>query len=396
MNTQVEFVTQQADMERLCAAWRASGKFAFDTEFIRDDTFDAILCLVQVAADDGVALIDPTTGLDMAPFWRVVADPAVLKVVHAGKEDFEVCLTAIGSPPQNVFDVQIAAGLAGHSFPMNLVRLVDQVINRRIVKGETLTDWLRRPLTDDQFRYAVEDVAHLPDVHAALARELERRGRSHWAAEEFRRFENAELYRPPVEDRCLKLKGAKKLAGQSLALLERLLEWRDRLAKHHNRPGRVMVRDDVLVEIARRRPRTVEDLHVMRGFQQSRNPRIAAEVLQIIEESKNIPRERWPQPVEEREQTPLMKATVDLLSAVTRAVCFESGVSQDLVGGGQRLRELIDHLQTGQPESPALLSGWRAEFIGGYLVDFLEGKKQLHIAGWPNDPQIEIVAREHR
>lgn len=392
----IETITTQGELDRNCAAWREAGTLAFDTEFIRDDTFDAILCLVQVAASGKVTLIDPTTGIDIQPFWRLVADPQVLKIVHAGKEDFELCLTATGSVPRNIFDVQIAAGLVGLGYPLNLVRLVDRSLGRRIEKGETLTDWLRRPLTNDQLQYAIEDVAHLPEVHAALTQHLEKRGRTAWAREEFLRFEQAELYRPPPVSRCLKFKGARKLNGAGLATLERLIDWRDHWARRHNRPCRAMVRDDVLVEIARRRPRKIDDLLVMRGFHQARNPRIAEEVLRIVADARTIPPELWPRMPQEREQSPMMKATIDLLSAVLRAVCDESGVSHDLVGAGQRLRELVEYLQFGAEQMPALLSGWRAEFVGSMLVGFLEGKMQLRVAGWPREPYVDIVPHNDR
>jgi len=386
-----EIVIEQVRLEELCRGWRDAGRFAFDTEFIRDETFDAVLCLIQVACNGEVVLIDPTAGLDLAVFWDLVADEQVVTVVHAGKEDFELCLRMTERPPRNVFDIQIAAGFVGVGYPLSLVRLVDQVLRRRISKGQTLTDWLRRPLTDEQVRYAIEDVLHLPAIHSELSRRLEQRGRLSWAVEEFRQFEKPEFYRPAVEDRLFKLKGSKRLDGLGLVVLGRLIEWRDEWARQRNRPTRALIRDDVLVEIARRRPKKATSLQVLRGFPQAKNKHVVNALLEIIEQAGTTPRDEWPKPFEPRDDFPMTRVTLDILSAVTRAVCHEEGVSHDLVGSTQRLQELLDFLRGERTDPPILMSGWRAEFIGQRLSDLLEGRCELHLDGWPDDTRLEVV-----
>jgi ribonuclease D len=387
---QAKIITDQVDLEALCRALRARGRFAFDTEFIRDDTYDAILCLIQINSGDHVSLIDPTNGLDVAPFWDLVTDEQVETIVHAGKEDFEVCLRQSGKPPRNIFDVQIAAGFVGYGYPLSLSRLVDAVLSQRIDKGATLTDWLRRPLTEKQVQYAIEDVAHLPAIHAKLSDQLRQRGRGAWTQEEFLRFAQPDFYKPPVQDRLYRIKGATRLDALGLAVLERLLVWRDAWARERNRPIRALMRDDVLLEIARRRPKKEADVSVLRGFHQARNTRLVRELLDLIEDVRSAPREHWPRPIELREETPMMKATLDLLSAVLRAYCFEEDVSTDLVGSAQRLRELIDYSSAPSDEPPALLRGWRAEFIGQKLLDLLAGRSEIHLSGWPAAPRLTI------
>lgn len=385
-------ITQQSELEDLCRRWRRAGCLAFDTEFIRDETYHAALCLVQVADEGGVSLIDPTAGVDLAPFWGLVIDPQVTKVVHAGKEDFEIALRATGQPPRNVFDVQIAAGLVGHGYPLSLVRLVQVVLERRIAKGHTMTDWLRRPLTPAQLRYAVEDVAFLPAAHQRLAGELERLGRTGWAREEFERFSDPAFYDRPIEQRAVRLKGAGRLDARGLAVLEALLEWRDRWARQRNRPTRALIRDDILVEIARRRPTRAEELEVLRGFPQARNPRVIAELLTLIAEASRRPAPTPPPRPHERDDSPMLRAVLDLVSAATRAICHEEGVSYDLLGGTQRLRELLDYHRQALDQRPALLAGWREQFIGRRLLGLLEGRAELHLTGWPDRPRLAIVA----
>ena len=391
-----ETVTEQAALEARCEAWRAAGQFAFDTEFIRDDTYESALCLIQVAAGSEVVLIDPTCELDLTAFWELVTDPRITTIVHAGKEDFEVCLRATGKPARNVFDVQVAAGFLGYGYPNSLARLVADLTGRRITKGQTLTDWLRRPLTEAQVRYAINDVAYLGAMHARLARELGRAGRTAWAEEEFRQFEDPDFYQPPLRERLYRLKGTKRLDALGLALLERLIDWRDRWAQERNRPLRALVRDDVLVEIARRRPKQASDLEVLRGFPQARNRKVVKELLGIIEEVRNSPKSEWPEPYHAPEELPMTKVMLDILSAVTRAVCNEENVSHELVGSTQRLRRLLEYRAGQVSERPVLLSGWREHFIGRRLMDLLDGRSELQISGWPERPQLQVITQSER
>ena len=387
-----ELVTNQRCLEDHCARWRKAGRFAFDTEFIRDDSYDARLCLIQVHAEDTVVLVDPTADLDVTPFWTLVTDPAVTTIVHAGKEDFEVCLRATGKPPCNVFDVQVAAGFVGLGYPLSLARLVNLVFRRRIAKAQTLTDWLRRPLTEEQLRYAIEDVTYLPAIYEHLAARLEETDRTTWAREELAALEDPAFYKPPTQQRLFKLKGTKQLDGLALAVLERLMDWRDQWAQARNRPARAMMRDDVLVTIAKRRPHRASELQVLRGFPQARKSRIVREILELIKAAEVAPRSQWPEPHKQRDDTPMTKATVDILSAFTRAVCHEEGLSHDLLGGTQRLRELLDYLLAGGDQCPLLLTGWREQFIGRRLVDLLEGRSELHLSGWPDNLRLTVVS----
>lgn len=375
----------------LCEVWREAGVFAFDTEFIRDETFDAQLCLLQVACGDEVVLVDPLEGLELSPFWELVVDPGLTTIVHAGKEDFEICLRESGKPPRNVFDVQIAAGFVSVGYPLSLSRLVDGVISTKVTKGQTMTDWARRPLTDDQLKYAIDDVRFLPRVHAKLVEKLRKARRTTWAKEEFSRFESADLYKPPSEDRLFKLKGAKKLEGVSLAVLARLIEWRDEWAARKNRPIRSLCRDDVLVEIARRKPKRAAQLEVLRGFSQSRNKSVVKELLELVSEAVETPKSEWPQAHVIREETPMMRAVTDILSAVLRATCYTHGVAQELVGSTQRLRELVDYSLNPDGELPPLLNGWRGKFIGKKLLELLDGDSEIHLSGWPKKPRVSVI-----
>lgn len=390
---QPEIVTDRKTLEGYCRAWREAGCFAFDTEFIRDETYDAALCLIQVSTDGAAVLVDPTADLDTGVFWELVTDEKVVTVVHAGKEDFEVCLRMTGKLPRKVFDVQIAAGLVGHGYPLSLLRLVEHMLHHRITKAQTLTDWLRRPLTPEQLHYAVEDVIHLPKIYRRLREEIEQAGRTAWAEEEFKCFEDAEFYKAPAEDRALKLRGSARLDGLGLLVLERLVQWRDQWAQSRNRPIRALMRDDVLVEIARRRPQAARDLEVMRGFPQARNKKVVQELIDTIAAVAKTPESQWPKPITRREDDPITKVLLDLLAAVTQSICHEEHVSWQLVGCPGRLRDLLDYRAGRLAERPALLCGWREEFIGRRLIELLEGRSKIHLSGWPKNPRLNVMSQ---
>jgi ribonuclease D len=192
------------------------------------------------------------------------------------------------------------------------------------------------------------------------------------------------------------LKGTKRLDGLGLVVLEHLIEWRDRWAQRRNRPLRALIRDDVLVEIARRRPRRASDLQVLRGFPQANNPKVINELLGVIKQAADTPSSQWPVPFEAPEELPMTRVMLDMLSAVTRALCTEQDLSHELVGSTQRHRELLGYTAGRLSEPPPLLRGWRAEFIGRRLLDLLQGHSEIHLSGWPEKPRLEVITPSER
>src|SRR5208283_1820525 len=165
-------ISTPAGLLELVRHVRAAGRFGFDTEFVSEDTFEPVLCLIQVATRDRLAVIDPQAVRDLAPFWELVHDPSLEVVMHAAGEDMRICLLHTGAVPRRIFDIQIAAGLVGYSYPLSLVNLAAQVLRIALSSSETRTDWRRRPLTTAQLRYALNDVRHLLDLADQLEAEL--------------------------------------------------------------------------------------------------------------------------------------------------------------------------------------------------------------------------------
>ena len=258
-------ITTPAQLHELVNHVRAVERFAFDTEFVSEETFEPVLCLIQVATAERLAVIDPLQVGDLSPFWSLVHDPALEVVMHAAGEDMRICLLRTGKIPRRVFDVQIAAGLVGYSYPLSLVNLVAQVLKVPLAGSETRTDWRRRPLTRAQLHYALDDVRYLLAVADHLSAELARMGRTDWAEAEFADSLQAIANRAD-EDRWRRLPGLHQLSRRGLEMARRLAEWREDEARRQNRPLRQMLRDDLLVAIAKRQPSSRRDLEALRDF----------------------------------------------------------------------------------------------------------------------------------
>lgn len=378
-NLEPQIVAKPADLRALCHRAAKVGRFAFDTEFITEDGYETTVCLMQLATESEVALIDPLGGLDTSAVWDLVADPSVEVVVHAGAEDLALCHQLTGKVPANPFDVQIAAGLVTGDYPLSLVRLVRRLLHVRLHKSQTLTDWRRRPLSDDQLGYAVEDVAYLPAMRHALMKKLQEHGRVDWAREEFSRYVSLETYEPLEQTRLFRLKGVRALKGEQLSVALALLAERERLARMYNRPERAVLRDHLLVEIARHRWTRVEQIRSLRGLQL----RAAGirELARAVEQGLARPREHWPTPQATIEDTPEEEALVALLTAVLRDFCWSGDIAFSLLATKQSIRQLVHSHTRSLPAVSPLQQGWRARATGELLDNVLHGRCAVTVTG---------------
>lgn len=371
-----------AGLQQCCAQLAKSHRFGFDTEFVGEESYHPRLCLIQVATNDALYLIDPLALPSLEPFWQLVVDPANQVVVHAGREEVRLCHIWSGETPGNLFDLQIAAGLVGFPYPLSHGALVGQVLGKKMAKAETLTEWRTRPLTKEQIRYAFDDVRYLLPVWRELGARLEKLGRIDWAEEEFGRLR--EMATPDDEglavsaDKWRKLRGIGSLDRRKLAVLRELFYWREKAAADANRPARTIVRDDLLVEITRRNPKSARDLTPVRGLAK----RYLDDIFQAIERGRALPPEDCPVPTE-REQDPLQVSMIaNLVGAVLNDVATKEQVAPSLAGTSADVKTLVKaHIQ-GKPPPPEcqLLKGWRARHLLPHLQAILEGKRSLRIA----------------
>ncbi|TLX60438.1 ribonuclease D [Stutzerimonas nosocomialis] len=371
MANEVRWVREDAHLASLSAEWRALPYVAVDTEFMRVDTFYPIAGLVQVGDGRCAYLIDPLTISDWTPFAQLLEDTSVVKVLHACSEDLEVLLRLTGSLPAPLFDTQLAAGYLNIGFSMGYSRLVQSVLGLELPKGETRSDWLQRPLSEMQVRYAAEDAQHLAELYEALLAKLPDDKRA-WVLEDGaelvanlqREVDPDELYR--------EAKLGWRLNRQQLAVLRALTAWRERQARERNQPRNRILREHSLWPLARYQPTDltalarIDDMHPRTIRQDGET------LLALIREAAATPASQWPEALPE--PLPLeASSALKKLRAVGQREAERLGIAPELM---LRKKVLESLLKSGFPNGPYRLpdslKGWRREKMGQALLDALE------------------------
>ncbi|PIA74353.1 ribonuclease D [Ectopseudomonas toyotomiensis] len=370
MANDIHWILDDASLAEHCAVWQALPFVALDTEFMRVDTFYPIAGLLQVSGGDGAYLIDPLRISDWRPFAALLEAPSVVKVLHSCSEDLEVFLRLTGSLPAPLFDTQLAAGYLNLGFSMGYSRLVQALLDIELPKGETRSDWLQRPLSELQVRYAAEDVSHLVEVYRALMARLAPQ-KVEWILEDGAELV-ANLGREIApEDAWRDAKLAWKLSRQQQAVLRALCAWREREARARNQPRNRILREHSLWPLARTQPDNlvalarIEDMHPKTVRQDGET------LLQLIRDAAALPPEQWPEALPE----PLPIEASALLKKL-RAVGQREGERLDIVPELMLRKKTLEALlKSGYPNGPYQLPdslrGWRRELMGQALLDCL-------------------------
>jgi ribonuclease D len=371
------YVTDQRALESLCRTLRQSPRLALDTEFVGEDTFIPRLELIQVATATTAAVIDfpavqASGSLDA--FWELIGDPKIEKVVHAGRQDLDLFATHAGQIPKPFFDTQIAAAMVGYGAQVAYANLVQRIHGTKLAKAHTFTNWSARPLSDDQIAYALEDVEFLLSIHTHLQDRLSAFGRLEWVNEEFARLEAAvgEKSREPQE-RYQRIRGWDTLKPKGAAVLRELAAWREAEARRRNVPrGRVM-RDEVLLQLARHPPKVVNDLRGLRGIHSSEVDRQGEQLLATITSALALPSSAWPEVPRERKPDPESTGIVELLQAVLKARAAEEGIAPTMLATSADLQTLVEGKQNRATLDVPILRGWRRQLAGELLLQVLDG-----------------------
>ena len=375
-------VAAPEDFAACCADLARWPRLGLDTEFVGEDSYEPDLCLIQVATPETLYLIDPFSAGPVEPFWQLLLDPARLVVVHAGREEVRLCHRATGQTPPNVFDLQIAAGLVGLNYPMGHGNLVHALLGKQLDKAETLTEWRSRPLTKAQIRYAFDDVRFLLALWQKLDERLTALGRGDWAREEFDRLratvtpaDNGLL--PSQADRWRKLRGIGSLDRKRLAMVRELYLAREALAAENNRPARTILRDDLLVEIARRNPKTPHDVQVVRGM----TKRFVGAFFAAVERARSSPPDDHPKQTEREQDQPQLALVTSILTAVMADFCAREKLAPGLTATTNDLRCLARAKLLDVPvdDSP-LTRGWRSAHLLPHLQAVLDGRRAVRVA----------------
>jgi ribonuclease D len=362
------FIDTPEQLDALCTQLRGQAWLAVDTEFIRERTYRAQLCLVQVATAEVVACIDTLALDDLGPLVGLLLDPATVKVLHAARQDLEIFHDlAGGQVPMPVFDTQLAATLAGFGDQVGYADLVRKLLGVQLDKSQARTDWSARPLDPEQLSYAADDVRHLGTAYLRLLEHLDRTGRSDWLATDFERLGDPAQYRSDPESAWRRLRGANQLRGRQLAVLQALAAWRERRAAESDKPRRWILDDATLLALARSAPTRRDQLAKVRGIGDGLVRRHGGDLLQLIRTAREVspPAAVIARPVR---LGAAEEACVDALMALLRLLADRHGVALATLA----TRRDLENLVRGERDLP-LLQGWRHGLAGEALDRFLAG-----------------------
>ncbi|MDA7977571.1 MAG: HRDC domain-containing protein [Pirellulales bacterium] len=383
------FIKTDRELASLCDTLVSAERIGFDTEFVSEYSYRSELCLVQVAASkqpageelDVLAVIDPQQ-LEIEPFWQLLANGDHETIVHAGREELIFCLRSVQEPPANMIDMQLAAGFIGTNYPAGYGNLVAEILGRSSGKGETRTDWRRRPLSPHQLEYALDDVRHLLALHERLSDSLERLGRRTWLDEEMTHWQTG-IQESLAQPAWRRISGAASLRRRELGVLSELWQWRESEAERTDQPARRVLRDDLLIELARRKTDDVKRIQAVRGFERQNYRRLIPAISRHIKAALQVLDAQLPQPLPRREKDNSQRSVVvQLLGAALSAICRDAEIAPNLVGTASDVRDLVaEHFgeRNDSQRPPALATGWRAEIVGRKLNDVLSGKLTLRI-----------------
>lgn len=371
----MHLISDTAALSAACDRLATHPFVTVDTEFLRETTYYPKLCLIQIASPDEAVLVDPLSpDLDLAPFFGLMVNENVVKVFHAARQDLEIVWLLGRVLPTPLFDTQVAAMVCGYGDSVGYEQLANDLAKARIDKSSRFTDWSRRPLTEAQLSYAESDVTHLRDIYLALKADLDASGRESWVAEEMSVLTSPATYEVKPENAWLRLKGRIRKPRELPNLME-IAAWREREAQTRDVPRQRVLKDDALMDIVQRGPRSVEALAELRsvpnGFERSRN---GAEVLAAIERAAALDPKTLPRLERERGR-PTSAAVLDLLKVLLKAVADAERVAPKIIASTDDLEAIAsDDLA----EVPAL-QGWRRSVFGEKALALKDGSLSLRI-----------------
>jgi ribonuclease D len=369
----MQMIATQAELEAFCVRQSGAEFLAVDTEFMRERTYWPQLCLMQIAGPDEAAAIDALANLDLKPVFELLNDTRTLKVMHAARQDLEIFVNIGAGIPAPLFDTQIAAMVCGFGESVGYETLAGKLAGAKLDKSSRFTDWMRRPLTDRQIRYAIEDVTHLRRVYQALQKELQESGRVSWLLEEEAILLEPTTYRVDPREVWRRLK-VRQASPVFLAILRELAEWREIEAQRRNVPRNRVIRDEALLELAAQAPTSAEDLSRMRALPKGYSGgRDAAPVLAAVERGRACPPADMPEPPERRNSAPHLLPVVELLKVLLKMASERAGVAPRIVASSDELERIAAETE---PDVPAL-RGWRRELFGESALALKAGNLAL-------------------
>jgi ribonuclease D len=371
----MDLITTTAELTAFCDRLAKHRVITVDTEFLRETTYYPLLCVVQMASADEAAVIDALAeGIDLKPFFALMADEKVLKVFHAARQDIEIVWHRAGIVPHPIFDTQVAAMVLGYGDSIAYDQLVERVAGHRPDKTHRFTDWSRRPLTDEQMHYALADVTHLRDVFAALDADLKKRGRSDWVSEEMEVLTSPRTYDFHPERAWERLK-TRVRKPKELAVLIEVAAWREQEAQSRDVPRGRILKDDVVGDVATHAPTSLDKLANLRslpkGFDRSKwgSDIVAAVQRGLARDVATLPK------IEKPRGNANGAAIVELLKVLLRMTSERHAVASKVIATVDDLEQIAadDNADVGA------LHGWRRELFGEAALALKQGRMALAI-----------------
>ena len=374
-------ITTTEALAQICAQAQGEPYVTLDTEFLRERTYYAKLCLIQMAlpgkGPERAWIIDPLAeGLSLDPLLDLLKNPDVVKVFHAARQDLEIFYVDGGVIPQPLFDTQVAAMVCGFGEQVGYETLVKKICKGTLDKGSRFTDWSRRPLSDAQLRYALDDVTYLRQIYEHLRDDLAKTARAPWVAEELQTLTDPETYITRPEEAWQKIR-TRGQGGKFLAVVRQLARFREDYAQTRNVPRSRVFKDDALVELASTRPDSHEALGRSRLLmREGRKGDIADGILAAVQTALNSDPATWPKPEGDDRQMQVNPALADLLRVLLKAKADQAGVAQKLIAPTSDLDQIAAGLR-----DVDCLRGWRFELFGRDALRLCEGGVALAVKG---------------
>lgn len=371
----MRYIEDQKSLEDFITRAASSSVLAIDTEFMREKTYYPQLCLIQMATDSEIVLIDPFCVDDLTSLQPLFENEDIVKLFHAATQDLEILLSEVGCLPKPIFDTQIAAALLGQSHQVGLGALIGVFCGTSIKKSDSFTDWSRRPLAESQMKYAAEDVAFLPELYAIMRGLLIEKERLAWLDEDFAALSDPDRFTMDPSIRYKKLKRVNQLTRKQLAAARELAAWREIQARKRNVPRKWILSDEQIVEACKREASTVSELFMVRGMKGQLSTKEAREIAGLIDRAFSMDEDSWPETEQGGQPEPNVDSAVDLMYALARVRAKENGIALQTLASHNDLVALA----RGHWDDTSLMTGWRRALIGEELIDLLEGRETLSL-----------------
>ena len=345
---------------------------AIDTEFVREKTYYPLLSLIQIATEDHMACIDPLSIGDSSALVTILQNRDIVKVFHSPSQDLEILYQQYGIVPCPVFDTQLAAAVLGFTHQISYAELVSEITGVLLEKKHTRADWSRRPLSTSELDYAMDDVRYLLPVYRHLHQLLKDKNRYSWIKQDLADLSVESNYQPDVSALWKRLKCVQKLKAVELQIAQDLCIWREKVAQQKNRPRRWIAADDWLIEIARRKPATLDEIGALKGVSEKAIARHGQTWLNLVKEAITVDASRWPQPHKPQKLDNHQQALADCLMALCREIAHQNDIALAALVTRKDIESLILNRK-----SSRLAQGWHFEIAGQQLLAFIHGQSRI-------------------